>query len=90
MKQGIYSNKAEVFPQKRLLNQSAKAAIKSFLFSSWQQFSSIFTPQNEPRVWQTKRDGKTIWHGYDPSTGRKATCFSEKEMLIWLEERYYQ
>lgn len=45
---------------------------------------------NEPRVWQKcDRQGNTYWVAYDPAINCKATFSSEKEVRIWLDERYY-
>ncbi len=45
---------------------------------------------SEPKIWQTQRRDQTlIWHVYDPQTQRSEEFFSEEELRIWLEQRYY-
>ncbi|MEA5499529.1 hypothetical protein [Limnoraphis robusta] len=45
---------------------------------------------SEPKIWQTQRRDQTlIWHVYDPQTQRSKEFFSEEELRIWLEQRYY-
>jgi hypothetical protein len=84
-------NKPEV-----LINQSeehgiAKSKLVSLLNRILQFISTILTRGNEPQVWQScDRFGQTWWHAYDPITDRYVCRDSEADILIWIEERYYQ
>jgi hypothetical protein len=43
----------------------------------------------EPKIsLRRDRSGNEFWHVYDQSTGRSANLASEKDVRIWLEERY--
>jgi hypothetical protein len=59
-----------------------------------QFFSSLlthFTHTSEPRIWQKcDRHGNIYFYVYDPMTGRASTLGSEREVRIWLEQRYSQ
>lgn len=92
MKQSIClnSNELKLIAKKRSPVQALMNEAASLAFNFWQRFSVAFSQKNEPRIWQSKRKGKTVWHAYDPNTGDSAVRSSELEMLIWLEERYYQ
>lgn len=62
-----------------------------FLSHLWQNLFAALTKPQEPQIWQGyDRQGNLWWHGYDPITGRSICRDSEKEMRIWIEERYYQ
>jgi hypothetical protein len=51
----------------------------------------MLNQENELKVWQScDRFGQTWWHAYDPLTERYVCRDSEADILIWLEERYYQ
>lgn len=52
--------------------------------------SQLFSRDTEPKVWETKdKNGHHIWHVYDPITGHSVTLHSEREVMAWIEERYY-
>ena len=70
--------------------QSLRTKLTKSLNRIWQYLVKAIAHGNEPRIWQTQKHGQTIWHGYDPASGKSVSRFSETEMLIWLEERYYQ
>jgi hypothetical protein len=72
-------------------NWVVNAKLFSLLNSIWQYIVTAFTRGQEPKVWQrSDRSGQTWWYAYDPVTERSACRDSEAEILIWLEERYYQ
>jgi hypothetical protein len=70
------------FLQKNLLQQIARL----------NQIVSAFPIQeNEPKISQHQhRDGSSYWRIYDPITNQIVTLFSEREVRVWLEQRYYQ
>ena len=86
----LNSKSVNFIGQKQQANQSPKTKLTKPLNRIWQYLVKAIAHSNEPRVWQTKKHGQVLWHGYDPASGKTVTRFSETEMLIWLEERYYQ
>ena len=53
--------------------------------------SSLFVNQNEPNI-QKKRDrhGNSYWQVHDYKNNKSLTFGSDKEVRIWLEQRYYR
>lgn len=70
---------------------SLVAKLSTFASNQWQYLWSYFNQRLEPRVWQ-KRDryGNLYWVIYDPTTGYSSSFSSEKEVRVWLEQRYYR
>lgn len=50
---------------------------------------SFLTTNQDLRIWQQTRQGRQIWFAYDPITDQKRQFFSEHELRIWLDSRYY-
>ena len=86
----LNSKSANFIDPKQQSKQSLKTKLTKSLNGIWQHLVKAIAHSNEPRIWQSQKHGQTIWHGYDPASGKSVTRFSETEMLIWLEERYYQ
>ena len=86
----LNSKSANLIEPKQQIEQLLKTKLTKSLNRIWQYLVKAIAHSNEPRVWQTQKHGQTIWHGYDPVSGKSVTRFSETEMLMWLEERYYQ
>jgi hypothetical protein len=64
------------------------------LLSFWWQLGhrivDLFTPTREPIIKERiDRYGHTSWRIYDPLTNQTVTLDSQKEVLVWLDERYY-
>lgn len=57
----------------------------------WQTWFSALSGNPEPRIYR-KRDryGNSYFQVYDPTTGLSSSFGTEKEVRIWLDERYYQ
>jgi len=46
---------------------------------------------NEIEIWQSRdRHGNLLWNVRDRLSGRSAQLDSEREVRIWLEERYHR
>ena len=86
----LNSQSTNFIEPKQQIGQSLNTKLTKSLNQIWQHLVKAIAHGNEPRLWQTQKHGQPIWHGYDPASGRSVTRFSEAEMLIWLEERYYQ
>jgi len=68
-------------------NQKSSLGLLGFL----QRLLKFFVAGDELQIWQTHdRNGMTLWHAYDPITGRRAALDSEAEMRVWIERHYYQ
>jgi len=69
--------------QKRSANRS----------STWQslghQLMSYFSGSSEPQIRQRTYGDQLVWHVYDPTTRQEWQFYSEKEVRVWLEQRYY-
>lgn len=50
----------------------------------------FLTDDPQLRIWQRNRHGRSIWFAYDPITGQKRQFFSEYEVRLWLDTRYYE
>jgi hypothetical protein len=56
----------------------------------WYSLVKAIAGSNEPQIRQSvDRNGSLIWHVYDPQTHHSACFSSEKEVRIWLDQRYY-
>ena len=45
---------------------------------------------SEPRIWQKcDRDGNPFWQVYDPVTDCSDSFSSERDVMVWIEERYH-
>ena len=52
-------------------------------------WTNVLAKQNEIKVWQkSDRKGNIYWLIFDPITGYHSSFSNEKEVRIWLEERY--
>jgi hypothetical protein len=61
--------------------------INKKLQNFWQY---VITNQTEPQIEQkSDRDGNLYYRIYDPITRRYTFLASEREVRIWLENRYY-
>jgi hypothetical protein len=50
----------------------------------------FLTAERELRIWQTSRNGRQVWHAYDPITNRKRQFVTEDDLRAWLDNRYYE
>ncbi|MGF1567158.1 MAG: hypothetical protein ACFCVD_03635 [Nodosilinea sp.] len=50
----------------------------------------FLTAQNELRIWQRTRNGRQTWFAYDPITNQTRRFYSEHEVRLWLDNRYYE
>ncbi|MBD2613925.1 hypothetical protein H6G94_22055 [Nostoc punctiforme FACHB-252] len=66
-------------------------SIQLLLGKFWRWFVDFLYKEPEPEVWE-RRDsqGNVWWFAYDPATGKSASLASEQEVLIWIEQLYYQ
>ena len=72
-----------------LKSTTARANLASRLQSIWQQVVESLTDKAELQVWQERdRDGKLLWHAYDPISNR-SFFGTEAEMRSWIETRNY-
>ena len=64
---------------------------KAYLYKAGQSWLQAFCGSWEPRI-VTKRDreGNTFFSAYDPVTQAHHRFTSERELRIWLDQRYYQ
>lgn len=82
--------------ERHLLNSTVKLnrkieQLSSFVNKISQRIVTAINSANEVRVWQSSdREGHTIWHGYNPTTGGSISVDSETEIRCWIEEQYYQ
>lgn len=61
------------------------------LIQSLMRFFDSASHHREPKIAQKcDRQGQTYWQIYDPTTRHYTSLASEKEVRIWLEERYYR
>ncbi|MBD2681898.1 MULTISPECIES: hypothetical protein [Nostoc] len=73
-------------------------SIQLLLGKFWRWFVDFLYKEPEPEVWERRdaygglrlRQGNTWWFAYDPATGKSASLGSEQEVLIWIEQLYYQ
>ncbi|AFZ61215.1 hypothetical protein H6G54_29250 [Anabaena cylindrica FACHB-243] len=57
----------------------------------WRRFVDFLYREPEPEVWERRdRHGNIWWSAYDPATGQSAYLASEQEVMIWIEQIYYQ
>lgn len=59
----------------------------------WQRLgkacAALFIGDSEPRIWQIEQDDGTVrWKAYDPTCDRCTTFGSEREVRLWLYQRY--
>ncbi|QQE66826.1 hypothetical protein GFS31_35290 [Leptolyngbya sp. BL0902] len=47
-------------------------------------------PNNSPRIQQRWQNDCTYWTVYDPVTNRTQRFYSENDLRVWLEGRYYE
>ncbi len=53
--------------------------------------SNTINNSREIRVWQkSDRQGNSYWLVFDPVTGHYSSFADEREVRIWIEERYYR
>ncbi|HLO47461.1 MAG TPA: hypothetical protein VK211_03445 [Kamptonema sp.] len=72
-------------------SQTKQQALLSLLKGIFQPLLAAIICRDQIRIWQTSdRYGKTLWHAYDPATGRSTSVATEDEMRVWIEQRYYQ
>lgn len=50
----------------------------------------FLTSEQEPRIWQRTRHGRRTWFAYDPITDQKRQFFTEQDLRLWLDTRYYE
>ena len=81
---------------KRKTNQTSLFKVVNSLKSSvllntlWKSILQSTVRSREPKVWEKRdRNGNTYWVAYDPANRCTATFSSEREVRIWLDERYY-
>lgn len=76
------------------LDDNAKAPRnnwKTVLNASWSRIMAFLSVSSDPYIWTAvDASGQVVWNAYDPQAGRRVERLSEREMTIWLEERYYQ
>lgn len=85
------------------LASSPRAALIPRLAARWQRLAQpVITAlahsllqatvkAHEPRIRLTRNaQGEAVWQVFDPVTDTRATFGSEREVRVWLEERYYQ
>ena len=73
-----------------------KPSVKtSWLKRIWQGFVKGFIldrfseKSSEPKIWQKRnRFGETFFQVYDPATDRYIYLNSEKEVRVWLDDRF--
>ena len=70
---------------------SPVAKLTTFANNQLQHLWRYFSQRQEPKIWH-KRDryGNFYWLVYDPTTGHSSSFSSEKEVRVWLEQRYYR
>ena len=93
MQNSIYDLKREEL--ERIFHQQPKSTVNKLAFSSkisrlLQQMVASLTKAPEPRIDIVKDSfGKTVWYVHDPITGQSAHLYSETEVRLWIEKRYY-
>ena len=72
-------------------SQTKHPPLLSLLKRIFEPLLAAIICRDELRLWQTSdRYGNTLWHAYDPATGRSTSAVTEDEMRIWIEQRYYK
>ncbi len=62
--------------------------LNSAVYNFW---SNTINNSREIRVWQkSDRQGNIYWLVFDPVTGYYSSFSDEREVRIWIEERYYR
>lgn len=55
-----------------------------------QTLVQFLTNGHNPCIQQRRQNGTLVWRVYDPMTQQIQRFYSEDDLRIWLEERYYQ
>ncbi|MDF0556923.1 hypothetical protein [Kamptonema sp. UHCC 0994] len=72
-------------------SQTKHQPLLSLLKRIFEPLVAAMIRRDEFRIWQTSdRYGNTLWHAYDPATGRSTSVATEEEMRVWIEKRYYK
>jgi hypothetical protein len=50
----------------------------------------FLTADRQLRIWQRTRRGRQVWFAYDPITDQTRQFFSEADVRLWLDTRYYE
>lgn len=62
-----------------------------YFSNAWKFICELLATRSEPRIWSTlDQDGNPLWRVYDPITNESCCFSSEKEVRVWLEERYHR
>lgn len=70
--------------------QAEKPKFVLWLSNIWQQFAKTLIQSEQPMIRLSKnKAGEIRWSVYDPITGWDVILYSEEEVRIWLEQRYY-
>lgn len=57
----------------------------------WNSLLNTFVSASEPRIYQKRNAaGELYYKVYDPIARQTNTFFSETEVRVWLDQRYYQ
>ena len=79
----------------RLFHKTEQSPIKSckllLVFTRlWQSLSKVFKVNDEPYIRLVANRGQTWWLVDDSLNNQFLRFYSEQEVRIWLEERYYR
>ena len=70
---------------------SAVKTLRQSLSALGRSLQNLFLSGHEPVI-EEKRDraGTLYWRVYDPITQNRRFFYSEDEIRVWLDQRYYQ
>lgn len=88
----VFVNSEEL---KALLDDSGRSNSNLLKRVQWQQvwqfLLNAIVPSSDPKIYQKRdRQGNIYFRVYDPATGSTSVFATEKEVRIWLDQRYYQ
>lgn len=84
-------NVPSISPQTHLPDSSTALSFRPLtrFFALVNTIRGFWASTNQPRVQECVNHKGKFWRVYDPETRKSAICFSEDEVRIWLEQRYY-
>jgi hypothetical protein len=85
--ESIYEDKTARRPRNTVWTKTIRPTLRAWGHALLKSMAGSGDPVIEERM---SRDGKLTYEIYDPRSGDRVTCYSEREVRIWLEQRYYQ
>lgn len=73
-----------------LVRPQPTAPLRQTLLRLGQACFGWLLPTHGPRIQQRQQNGCVYWTAHDPVTSQTQRFYSEDDLRIWLEGRYYQ